>query len=387
MSIARKRIRQIITGMICLTMLAALTGCQQKSGSIGQTNPNSSTKGKQEKPQSPETKVEDDENTKAQYSLASLRQSMEGTSQQFAVAYLGYVEDAYVDHVQDWIKLRYPELLSEMLFIEKIDNERICGNGPAELFCIVPRSGDDPVDVNLMEMNYETGVQETKQNLYKSETGEPFLLMCNGASEGIGQVLVSMGNEAGYQADWSPMMNMDGRIWIPTTESGVEQAKDFTDYKACDARRFEDCYGSVSEDIQQADLTDTSWEIRVGVGESDTYGDYFLELLNDGYARISWCEKEYGADEDTYGDIVYEIYEGEWHCVQQDGHSYLKIKTRRTGGEWCYEGEEPVVWEEDFRIYGMYDNTMLLLENENGVINMPSKEADCRVICAIKTYG
>ena len=35
---------------------------------------------------------------------------MDGTLQQFAVAYLGYVEADYVDHVQEWIEKKYPDL-------------------------------------------------------------------------------------------------------------------------------------------------------------------------------------------------------------------------------------------------------------------------------------
>ena len=50
---------------------------------------------------------------------------MDGTLQQFAVAYLGYVEADYVDHVQEWIEKKYPDLLSEMTFIKEIGTDRI----------------------------------------------------------------------------------------------------------------------------------------------------------------------------------------------------------------------------------------------------------------------
>ena len=45
--------------------------------------------------------------------------------------------------------------------------------------------------------------------------------------------MISMGTEAGYQADWYPMMDMLGRVAIPVSESDEPQAKDFTDYAAC----------------------------------------------------------------------------------------------------------------------------------------------------------
>lgn len=242
---------------------------------------------------------------------------------------------------------------------------------------------EDPVSVGRMELNYDTGISEIVESLYQSETGEPFLVMCNGENEGIGGTMVSMGTEAGYQADWVPMMGTDGHVWLPTTENNVEQAKDFTDYKACDASRFIDWYGDVHENIQEADLIGSCWEFGVDEYNSDIFGDYFVELLDNGYARISWSEKEYGIED--YSDIIYEIYEGTWSCTQQDGHPYLSIQSTRTGGEWYYEGENPVNWSEDYRVYISTDGTMLLLENQEGFAGMPSKTGIYHVLSGFRT--
>ena len=306
MRTTKKRIRRIVTGMICLLLMFTLTGCQIKIDipGLGQIRLGDSKEEKEDaeskkqkktkKPDSgkkPET-TDTDKPISPEESLANLRKSMDGTLQQFAVAYLGYVEADYVDHVQEWIEKKYPDLLSKMTFIKEIGTDRICGHGPAELFCIVPRSGEDPVSVGRMELNYDTGISEIVESLYQSETGEPFLVMCNGENEGIGGTMVSMGTEAGYQADWVPMMGTDGHVWLPTTENNAEQAKDFTDYKACDASRFTDWYGDVHENIQEADLIGSCWEFGVDEYNSDIFGDYFVELLDNGYARISWSEKE-----------------------------------------------------------------------------------------------
>ena len=387
----KKKHRRTIAGMICILLAVSLTGCQSKVNFPKQGNTDQKDSKKEKGDENSDSREESgkngtDKKISSEESLTALRQSMEGTSQQFAAAYLGYIQADYVDRVQEWIEMKYPDLLSEMTFIKEISKDRICGHGPAELFCIVPRSGDDPVSVDLMELNYDTGISEIKENLYKSETGEPFLVMCNGDAEGIGQVQVSMGTEAGYQADWVPVMDMDGRIWIPKTESNVEQAKDFTDYKACDVVRFTDWYGDVSDNIQKSDLTETCWEIQVDEPGTDTYGDYFLELLENGYARISWSEKEYGQSEDSYGDIICEIYEGNWEWIQQDGKTYLTVDCTRIGGEWCQEGESPVSWKETYRIYSAGEN-MLLLEKEDGFASMPSKTGSYRVLNGSKTYG
>ena len=346
MRTTKKRTRRIVTGMICLLLMFTLTGCQIKIDILGlgqirlgdskeeKEDAESKKQKKTKKPDSgkkPET-TDTDKPISPEESLANLQKSMDGTLQQFAVAYLGYVETDYVDYVQEWIEKKYPDLLSKMTFIKEIGTDRICGHGPAELFCIVPRSGEDPVSVGRMELNYDTGISEIVESLYQSETGEPFLVMCNGENEGIGGTMVSMGTEAGYQADWVPMMGTDGHVWLPTTENNVEQAKDFTDYKACDASRFTDWYGDVHENIQEADL-----------------------------------------------------YEGTWSCTQQDGHPYLSIQSTRTGGEWYYEGENPVNWSEDYRVYISTDGTMLLLENQEGFAGMPSKTGIYHVLSGFRT--
>lgn len=161
MRTTKKRIRRIVTGMICLLLMFTLTGCQIKIDIPGleqirlgdskeeKEDAESKKQKKTKKPDSgkkPET-TDTDKPISPEESLANLRKSMDGTLQQFAVAYLGYVEADYVDHVQEWIEKKYPDLLSKMTFIKEIGTDRICGHGPAELFCIVPRSGEDPVSV------------------------------------------------------------------------------------------------------------------------------------------------------------------------------------------------------------------------------------------------
>ena len=58
-------------------------------------------------------------------------------------------------------------------------------------------------------MNFETFEMDEVGQLYSSETGEPYLVMCNGVG-GYATAMISMGTEAGYQADWYPI---DGYAW------------------------------------------------------------------------------------------------------------------------------------------------------------------------------
>ena len=210
--------------------------------------------------------------------------------------------------------------------------------------------------------------------------------MCNGVG-GYATAMISMGTEAGYQADWYPMMDMLGRVAIPVTESDEPQAKDFTDYAACGASRFGGWYGDVSMELKEKDLADTSWELQIVMGSTDSYGNYFLEFQKGGKLHISWCEREYGVDEEDYDDTETEAYEGTWSCSQEKGRTYLTMEATRTGGEWYQKGEDPVTWSETFCVYSVYSGSGLLLENETENASMPSNQNDTQLLEAIRTYG
>ena len=127
--------------------------------------------------------------------------------------------------------------------------------------------------------------------LYSSETGEPYLVMCNGVG-GYATAMISMGTEAGYQADWYPMMDMLGRVAIPVTESDEPQAKDFTDYAACGASRFGGWYGDVSMELKEKDLADTRWEVRIVMEtifwNSEKVGNYIFPGVKE---NMAWTKR------------------------------------------------------------------------------------------------
>ena len=242
----------LLTGMLCITSLTIFTGCIDKKDGDGMVNgrtadgelpengdaepvpikankagkpeiKDSSTTEEPEQPEEPETtpkpeKKEETEEQKAEKSLEVFRQSMEGTLQNFGVAFLGEVDESYADRIPEWIEENFPDFSEEYPFVKMIPEERIIGNEIGQLFCVVPRSGDDPVEIIEQRMNFETFEMDEVGQLYSSETGEPYLVMCNGVG-GYATAMISMGTEAGYQADWYPMMDMLGRVAVPVTES------------------------------------------------------------------------------------------------------------------------------------------------------------------------
>lgn len=413
-------LRALLTGTLCITSLIIFTGCIDKKDGDGMVNgrtadgelpengdaepvpikankagkpeiKDSSTTEETEQPEELETtpkpeKKEETEEQKAEKSLEAFRQSMEGTLQNFGVAFLGEVDESYADRIPEWIEENFPDFSEEYPFVKMIPEERIIGNEIGQLFCVVPRSGDDPVEIIEQRMNFETFEMDEVGQLYSSETGEPYLVMCNGVG-GYATAMISMGTEAGYQADWYPMMDMFGRVAIPVTESDEPQAKDFTDYAACGASRFGGWYGDVSMELKEKDLADTSWELQIAMGSTDSYGNYFLEFRKGGKLHISWCEREYGVDEENYDDTETEAYEGTWSCSQEKGRTYLTMEVTRTGGEWYQKGEDPVSWSETFCVYSVYSGSGLLLENETENASMPSNQNDTQLLEAIRTYG
>ena len=413
-------LRSLLTGMLCIVSLTVFTGCIDKKDGDGMVNgrtadgelpenedtepvpikankagkpeiKDSSTTEEPEQPEEPETtpepeKKEETEEQKAEKSLETFRQSMEGTLQNFGVAFLGEVDESYADRIPEWIEENFPDFSEEYPFVKMIPEERIIGNEAGQLFCVVPRSGDDPVEIIEQRMNFETFEMDEVGQLYSSETGEPYLVMCNGVG-GYATAMITMGTEAGYQADWYPMMDMLGRVAIPVTESDEPQAKDFTDYAACGASRFGGWYGDVSMNLKEKDLAGTSWELQIAMGSTDSYGNYFLEFRKGGKLHISWCEREYGVDEEDYDDTETEVYEGTWSCSQEKGRTYLTMEATRTGGEWYQKGEDPVTWSESFCVYSVYSGAGLLLENETENASMPSNQNDTQLLEAIRTYG
>ena len=186
-------LRSLLTGMLCIVSLTVFTGCIDKKDGDGMVNgrtadgelpenedtepvpikankagkpetKDNSSIAEPEQPEEPEEpeatpepeKKEETEEQKAEKSLEALRQSMEGTIQNFGVAFLGEVEESYTDRIPEWIEENFPDFSEEYPFVKMIPQERIIGNEAGQLFCVVPRSGDDPVEIIEQKMNFET---------------------------------------------------------------------------------------------------------------------------------------------------------------------------------------------------------------------------------------
>ena len=147
-------LRALLTGMLCITSLTIFTGCIDKKDGDGMVNgrttdgelpengdaepvpikankagkpeiKDSSTTEEPEQPEEPETapkpeKKEETEEQKAEKSLEAFRQSMEGTLQNFGVAFLGEVDESYADRIPEWIEENFPDLSEKYPFVKMI---------------------------------------------------------------------------------------------------------------------------------------------------------------------------------------------------------------------------------------------------------------------------
>ena len=64
-----------------------------------------------------------DRRTESREVSGSFRQSMEGTLQNFGVAFLGEVDESYTDRIPEWIEENFPDLSEKYPFVKMIPEE------------------------------------------------------------------------------------------------------------------------------------------------------------------------------------------------------------------------------------------------------------------------
>ncbi len=310
----------------------------------------------------------------ADTSLLNLRQSMNNTSELFAVAYLGYVQDFYNESAEVWMENACPQLVREFPFVKKIPENRIIGEKTGELYCIVPRDESATVAVNRIIDSWEYG-WEVDEVLYRSETGEPILVFCN-SGDSIPDVQITVTN--GFTVTYYPWISEAGKTVLPVGEEAIVQAKDFTSYDELSLSRYRLWTGYNFAAPKAESLKDTSW-IFGYVGENGDYTEYFMELFADGDLRFTWF----------YGETmeIQEEYQGSWSIASDEKETYLKINMARTGGILYSEGEDAVYVQDQYPILFDSNEEFLLLGNGMNTKEMPLPVENMEIITFMKSYG
>lgn len=223
----KKMRRWSAVALAAMLVVSLLSGCKSTSGGLTDTKQPADTKGT-EATQPADTKGReatqpvDDE---AIASLVSLRQAMVETPQRFAVAYLGYGHLEPTDPFA-LMKEMAPQLCEDLPFLLHIPKENVIGTS-GQLYCIVPLDENATVAVNAWNWNPDSGTYEDQKVLYRSEKGDPILLLCNNTGWEP-DVQVAVTDYDGTVTTWWPSLDSRLRIVPLTDENGACVFYDFS---------------------------------------------------------------------------------------------------------------------------------------------------------------
>lgn len=330
----------ILCLLLALAMMVSLTACQVEIPGIGTVNINDgSTGGNAGGDNTIHTGSDNDE------SLALLRKSMaEVPDYIFAAAYISSAAggpDDFELPIQEWVSKAAPELCAQYPFVRNIPRERVVGSG-GSLFCVVPRDPNASVVVNRIQWNEKAGGYDNVEVLYRSESGEPFLVFaCADMGEAIDpdtEVIVTNSGEEPLK--WYPYYGMVALPYSP--EDGRELGYDFTVYTQGEN-------GDIDGDVRWTGATGEQLTEYIWTWEGDYENQPAMATMaltrgnsaDQGRITFKWW---YGEDN---GDPQ-EVYEGDW--LLTDGGKFLGLTMTRSGGRQYKKGEASTSVEGAFRI-------------------------------------
>lgn len=283
--------RKCIVALI-IAILLSFTACDEKTPSPGMTEPSTQpiAAAKKDPPRSKD-------------GLSELRSDMEQTI--MAIADFDFPELSEDFEVMDYLQDEYPNWLEEKDFIRKIPEERIirtCGyDAWANLVCVVPKDPASTVCVDVTRY-MDTQPYEKVDVVYRSETGEPILLLAD-ISEVI-SVCVSVTDSNGNTASYIPYWDYLGDEKFADTVLDISPVSEKTAYEnALD-------YGWIVPD--GSFYTYHFWQSDYG---------YQLELY---YAPGEVYDGDAYIYEDDGAGYFVETYQGHWRYA--DGKLHLNME-------------------------------------------------------------
>ena len=330
----------ILCLLLALAMMVSLTACQIEIPGIVTVNINDgSTGGNAGGDNTIHTGSDNDE------SLALLRKSMaEVPDYIFAAAYISSAAggpDDFELPIQEWVSKAAPELCAQYPFVRNIPRERVVGSG-GSLFCVVPRDPNASVVVNRIQWNEKAGGYDNVEVLYRSESGEPFLVFAcadmGEATDPDTEVIVTNSGEEPLK--WYPYY---GIVALPySSEDGREQGYDFTVYT-------QEENGDIDGDVRWTGATGEQLTEYIWTWEGDYENQPAMATMaltqgnSADQGRITfkwWYSKDNGDPQ--------EVYEGDW--LLTDGGKFLGLTMTRSGGRQYKKGEASTSVEGAFRI-------------------------------------
>lgn len=271
----------------------------------------------------------------AEDALEELRAAMRNSDYLAAIAFIGYIEgpmgDGYGElYRQNGYSYWYP-------FVEEIPYDRLVETDGWEMYCIVPRDEDASVAVNQWLMReYDGQVGGSTGNvLYRSESGEPILLLCN-IDGTVPNTDVTVTAPDGSWVNFHPSVTAysDGTLRVNTTV----ELLDFTVPIVWDTGEelsFEQLQGSW-----------TSWDALTPAGDALVCSLSFYQ--DDGANCVAYG---YGLPESEF----YEFFTGTCYASDQDPGVTL-FEMELTGGA-ALEDIDPYAFRGAYRIALSPDRT------------------------------
>lgn len=267
------------------------------------------------------------ENTKemddsAAASMVAFRQALVGTPQQFAVAYFGYaIPDGNMPaNPYAVIEGVAPQLCDDLPFLQQIPEQNILGTD-GNLFCIVPTDENATVSVNwrLWDEATETYGEETV--LYRSEKGDPFLLMTTNTAWCLEtEVIITDSN--GEVTIWYPFIGEDNRIVPLCDDNGVSLYYDFSPY---DRLNYENLIGGAP--IEMVGTWELTWTEVEGDRVESAPGGCTVEITTDGmgFFWISYSDNNY--PNDNFSDRELLVSPGELYSDCGNSQWFAEVYT------------------------------------------------------------
>lgn len=348
----KKLVRLLAAALLALAMTLSLTACQVEIPGVGTINindGNAPTGGN-----TPDGGGTDgdgmDGGEPGAYddSLDLLRQELDERQQdeRFAVAYIGDIDGDLSDlaiPLRDWINDTAPGLCAQYTFVRNIPQERVVGDS-GSLFCVVPRDPNATVVVNRVRWNEAKGGYETLEVLYRSESGDPILLLI---SNDLGTVPTDttellLTDSHPDTLSWYPI---PGIVALPYDyENDRKLAYDFTFY----SQEGNDGFGS---DIgwtcpTGSQLTQEVWAWQ---GNTDKPALATLELHANSSQEGDWGTATFTWWYESDFVTPEEVYTGDWGLTGNGEYSgVIMLDLTRTGGKRYTPGETERIIHDGF---------------------------------------
>lgn len=239
-------------------------------------------------------------------SLVSLRQALVGTPQQFAVAYFGYVLPDGNTPADPYAVMAgtAPQLCDNLPFLLQIPEQNILGTD-GHLFCVVPADGNATVSVNWSPWDEATETYGEATVLYRSEKGDPFLLMTTNTGWCM-ETEVIITDSSGEVTIWYPFIDEDNFIAPLCDDNGVSLYYDFSPY---DRLNYENLIGGAP--IEMVGSWELTWTEAEGDRNEAATGRCTVEITTDGmgFFWISYTDRN--NPEDNFSDRELLVNPGE----------------------------------------------------------------------------